>query len=82
MPKCDSCQYLMADGYEYPEYYCKIFGYDVPKQYQTKYDDGCRCTQKFLKKRSDAQDKAEAEYWEQMAESYAEWGRRIILESE
>lgn len=80
MPKCNRCQYLTADGYEYPEYYCKIFGYDVPKKYQINDDDGCRCTQKFLKKLSDAQDKAEQEYWEQNAESYAKWGRSICNE--
>ena len=66
MPKCKNCHYLTnTGGYEYPEYTCKIFGDEVPEKYQIKYDDGCKCTQKFLKKRSDEYDKAEQEYWKQ-----------------
>lgn len=64
MPKCKNCQYLTnTGGYEYPEYTCKIFGDEVPEKYQIKDDDGCKCTQKFLKKRSDEYDKAEEEHW-------------------
>lgn len=80
MPKCDECQYLTYDGYEYKEYYCKIFGYDIPEKYKTKYDYGCKCTQKFLKKLSDEEDKANAEYWKRYEDSYVKWGKLIDLE--
>lgn len=74
MPKCKNCQYLTnTGGYEYPEYSCKIFGDEVPEKYQNKDDDGCKCTQKFLKKRSDEYDKAEQEYWETYCDGIAEW---------
>ena len=80
MPKCDKCQYLTYEGCEYPEYSCKLFGYDIPEKYKTKYDYGCRCTQKFLKKLSDNEDKLEAEYWKQIADSFEKWGKSIDKE--
>lgn len=80
MPKCDKCQYFTYEGYEYKEYYCKLFGYDIPEKYKTKYDYGCRCTQKFLKKLADNEDKLEAEYWKRIADSFEKWGKSIDKE--
>lgn len=50
MPKCNECKYLRYEGYEYPEYYCEIFGLDTPDKYITKDGEGCRCTKKFLER--------------------------------
>lgn len=80
MPKCDKCQYLTYEGYEYKEYYCKLFGYDTPEKYVAWNGEGCRCTQKFLKKLSDENDKADAEYWKEFAKSFEEWGKSIDKE--
>ena len=68
MPKCDKCQYLEKDGYEYPEYYCGIFGYDIPEKYQTKYEWGCKCTQKHLKNLYEKKLEEEQKYWEEFGE--------------
>ena len=66
MPKCKNCQYLTnTGGYEYPEYTCKIFGDEVPEKYQTKDGEGCKCTQKFLKKCMDEYYKSVEEYEKQ-----------------
>lgn len=74
MPKCNHCQYLInSGGYEYPEYTCKIFGDEVPEKYQNKDDDGCKCTQKFLKKLNDNIDKAEEEYWANQTDDISEF---------
>lgn len=66
MPKCRSCQYLVREKGEYGDEWCHIFGYDTPDKYVAWNGEGCRCTQKFLKKLRDEIDKWSAEYWNQV----------------
>ena len=80
MPRCDKCQYLTYEGYEYKEYYCKVFGDDIPDKYVAFEGEGCRCTQKFLKKLSDENDERDKKYWEQFADAFEKWGRNIDCE--
>lgn len=80
MPRCDKCQYLTYEGYEYKEYYCKIFGYDTPNKYVAWDGEGCRCTQKFLNKLYEEEVERDKSYWEQYADTFEKWGRNIDCE--
>lgn len=66
MPKCSECKYLRYDGYEYRDYYCKIFGIDTPDKYSIKDGQGCRCTKKFLERLHKEQEKYLEEYLEEL----------------
>lgn len=80
MPKCKSCKYLVREKGDYSDEWCHIFGYDTPDKYVAFEGEGCRCTQKFLKKLSDENDERDKKYWEQFADAFEKWGRNIDCE--
>ena len=81
MPKCNECQYLTDDGdYEYPEYCCRIFGPYIPDKYVTRNFDGCKCTQKFLKKLNDEEEELIRKRREIEAEQYERWKKMLDKE--
>lgn len=70
MPKCRECKYLIREKGEYGDEWCHIFGYDTPNKYVAFEGEGCRCTQKFLKKLYEEEVERDKRYWEQYADTY------------
>lgn len=43
---CDNCPYCYKPIYEDNYYECRVFGEDVPEEYETEY--GCNCSDELL----------------------------------
>lgn len=63
--KCDKCKFEHCQSNECgTEYYCEIFGEDVPEEFAT--DEGCNLRCKEAKKFCELNDKCIAKYYEGM----------------
>ena len=68
--KCDKCQFEHCVSNEsYTEYYCEIFGDDVPEEFAT--DEGCNLRYNEAKKICELNDKCMEKYYEDMNLRYS-----------
>lgn len=71
--RCENCPALRTEGYEYPESYCSVYSENDPLM--CEFEDGkCGCTHPLnaIKKRIDANEKAEAHMYDGIEEFYIE----------
>lgn len=63
--KCDNCKFERCQSSECgTEYYCEIFGYDVPEEFEA--DEGCNLRYNEAKKFCELSDKCMEKYYEVM----------------
>ena len=56
--RCASCEHLIYPEYESDYSVCEIFGEEVPQEYATDDDEGCKCHEKTLKRLLDEKEAA------------------------
>lgn len=63
--KCDNCKFERCQSSECgTEYYCEIFGYDVPEEFEA--DEGCNLRYNEAKRFCELNDKCIEKYYESM----------------
>lgn len=63
--KCDNCKFEHCQSSECgTEYYCEIFGYDTPEEFEV--DEGCNLRYNEAKKFCELSDKCMEKYYEVM----------------
>lgn len=66
---CNNCEYLYYPEYESNYTSCRVFGEEIPEEYERKDGEGCKCNKKQL----DKLNRKNEEAWLNYVTDYVNW---------